>query len=130
MATRNGAPMNKLVLLLLTVSAPVAAETWLCTTRDHDTGYEYRFRLEPGVVVTSVQGEQVPRPRPRILTRVLPSQYHLYSHVAEATEAAWNVRVFEQLQWSGTGAVQYARMGTRSGDTVDFVGQGRCERIQ
>jgi hypothetical protein len=122
--------MNKLALLLLAVCVPVTAETWLCATRDQNTGYEYRFRLEPGVVVTTVQGEQVPRPRPRILTRVLPSQHHRYSHVAEATEAAWNVRVFEQLQWSGTGAVQYARIGTRSGDTVDFVGQGRCERIQ
>ena len=122
--------MNKLALLFFLVSPPVLAEIWLCNTRDLVTNYEYRFRLEPGVLVTTVQGEQVPKPRPRILTRALPSPHHRYSHVAEAEEVAWNVSVFEQLQWSGTGAVQYARMGTRAGDTIDFVGQGHCARIQ
>jgi hypothetical protein len=121
--------MTKLALLLLTVCVPVQAETWLCATRDHHTGYEYRFRLEPGVVITSIQGEQVPRPRPRILTRVLPSQHHRYSHVAESVELGSQTRVFEQLQWSGH-QVQYARQGRRAGAEFHYVGQGRCERIQ
>lgn len=130
MATATGQLMNKLALLFFLVSPPVVAEIWLCHTRDLVTNYEYRFQLRPGVLQTTVQGEQVPRPRPRILTRALPRPHHQYAHVAEAEETAWNVQVFEQLQWSGTGAVQYARMGTRAGNTIDFVGQGHCNRIQ
>ena len=130
MATATGQPMNKLLLLFFVISPPVLAEIWSCTTKDIVTDYEYRFKLEPGVVVTTIQGQQVPQPRPRTLTRVPPTEHDRYRHVMESQEKAFNTHVWEQLQWSGTGAVQYARIGHRGRDKFHFVGQGQCLRIQ
>ena len=130
MATATGQPMNKLLLLFFMVSPPVLAEIWLCNTKDMVTNYEYRFKLEPGVWVTSIQGQQVPQPRVRTLTRVAPTEHDRYRHVMESEEIAFNTRVWHQLQWSGTGAVQYARIGHRGADKFHFVGQGQCLRIE
>jgi hypothetical protein len=130
MATATGQPMNKLALLFLLVSPPVLAEIWSCTTKDMVTNYEYRFTLKPGAVVTTIQGQQVPQPRVRTLTRALPSEHDRYAHVMESLETKFNTSVWEQLQWSGTGAVQYARIGHRGRDVFHFVGQGQCLRIE
>lgn len=130
MAAATGHLMNKLAILLLVVSAPVPAETWLCATRDINTGYEYNFTLRPGIFSTEIQAQQVPQPKPRSLTRVMPHPSHTYDQVSEDHEQSFGTSVYHQLQWSGSHQVQYARWGHRNFQKFFFVGQGHCQRIE